>query len=609
MSLARAANRWLRNEPAGSIITWETLKMKFLRKYCPHARTAKKMKEINNFQQEPDKTLYQTWERFKELLLRCAQHYLMDMQEVILFYKGLDVPTRQILDSKGAMPSMKAADAKKAIQDMADHSQKWHIGTSTRTRSTDTCDGLATIQAQLNDLGREIKKVNEKVYATQVGCESCGGPHYTKDCPLKEDGKTLEEAYYTQFGVPFPQGGRYRAAALGFYQRDNGNPSYQERRQTIEESLSKFMVESAKRHDENSNLIKERATNLKMLLKEKPRMGYQIEASMKVHNSAILEDYLPPKEKDQWSFTIPCHINNICFEKALANLGASVSVMPYSTFTNLDMLEDIKVPLILERPFLSTAYVKIDVFKRKITLRVGDDKIMFKSDNPTSNIIKRVYVLELRERMECDLEARLMGEALILNRSLIPMYGDYIKVNDLNEPIELRRNQVEELGLTIEDGEIINEHIVKTRNDDEEIEGIDEYPSFCDFDRKIHIDCVFNLQFSCMIGFEHVNANFLLILSINAMSKRFYNSIMKDIIEYKGKIFVGAFMNVPIFVGNFSVVTNFAVVENIDAYRHHDMGEVIVGKSFCREICVKARQFDGMITIYNGNDSVTYQMA
>ncbi|GJY03439.1 hypothetical protein Tco_0369379 [Tanacetum coccineum] len=35
--------------------------------------------------------------------------------EEILFYKGLDVPTRQILDSKGAIPSMKVADAKKAI--------------------------------------------------------------------------------------------------------------------------------------------------------------------------------------------------------------------------------------------------------------------------------------------------------------------------------------------------------------------------------------------------------------------------------------------------------------------------------------------------------------
>ncbi|GJR58204.1 homeodomain-like protein [Tanacetum coccineum] len=75
--------------------------------------------------------------------------------------------------------------------------------------------------------GRKIKKVNEKVYAAQVGCEQCKGPHYTKDCPLKEEGKTFKEAYYTQFDAPF-QGGEYRATAPGFYQRNNVNPLYQE---------------------------------------------------------------------------------------------------------------------------------------------------------------------------------------------------------------------------------------------------------------------------------------------------------------------------------------------------------------------------------------------
>ncbi|GJZ49638.1 zinc finger, CCHC-type containing protein [Tanacetum coccineum] len=65
MSLTGAASRWLRNEPTGSITTWEGLKIKFLNKYCPPARTAKKMEEINNFQQEPNENLYQAWERFK----------------------------------------------------------------------------------------------------------------------------------------------------------------------------------------------------------------------------------------------------------------------------------------------------------------------------------------------------------------------------------------------------------------------------------------------------------------------------------------------------------------------------------------------------------------
>ncbi|GKC69917.1 ribonuclease H-like domain-containing protein [Tanacetum coccineum] len=130
ISLTRAASRWLKNKPSGSLITWEDLKTMFLSKYFLPARTAKKMEEINNFQQEPDETLYQACERFKELLMKCPQHYLSEMQET-------------------------AADAKVAIQEMAEYSQKWHNGTF-RTRSTKTSDGLAAIQAQLNNLGREI---------------------------------------------------------------------------------------------------------------------------------------------------------------------------------------------------------------------------------------------------------------------------------------------------------------------------------------------------------------------------------------------------------------------------------------------------------------------
>ncbi|GJY12431.1 hypothetical protein Tco_0381740 [Tanacetum coccineum] len=406
------------------------------------------MEEINNFQQEPDETLYQAWERFKELLMKCPQHYLTEMQEVILFYNGLDVPTRQILDSRGAVPTKTAADAKTAIQEMAEYSQKWHNGTSR---------------------GR-------------IGCEQCKGPHYTKDFPLKEDGKTLEEAYYTQFGRPC-QGGGYRATALGYYQRNNANPSYQERRQSMEDTLSKFMSESAKRHEENSNLIKEiRATTdaairnqgasiktleiqigqMSKVLQERgfgslpsstetnPRdqvksISTTIEADsysirrigssqyavstgqyksrqttvpfpsrldnhycedeegnygpkfMEAYGASHINNTIPRKEKDPGSFTLPCFINNTCFDNALVDLGASIGEVKNSQkgiaenvqvgigkftfsvdFIILDMPEDIKVPLILGRSILSTACAKIDVYKRKITLKVGEEKIIFK---------------------------------------------------------------------------------------------------------------------------------------------------------------------------------------------------------------------------------------
>ncbi|GJX37999.1 DNA-directed DNA polymerase [Tanacetum coccineum] len=448
------------------------------------------MEEINNFQQEPDETFYQSWERFKELLMKCPQHYLMEMQEVILFYNGLDVQTRQILDSKGAIPSKTVADAKVAIQEMAEYSQKWHNRTS-RIRSTETSNGLATIQAQLNNIGREIMKVNEKVYAAQVGCG-------------------------------------YRAAAPGFYQRNNANPSYQERRQSMEETLSKFMSESSKRHEENCNMIKEIQASTDAEVQNQGASIKTLEIQIGQISKVIQErgfGSLPSSTETN----LRDHVKSILTTAEADSTPirrASVSVMPLSTYLNLglgelaytkltieladktvkypkgiaknvpvvigkfvfpidfiilNMLEDVKVPLILRRPVLSTARAKIDVFKRNITLRVGDEKIIFKSVKSASSLIMRVYMLSLRERMELDLEARLMGETLV----------------------------------------------------------------------------------------------------------EFYNFIIRDEVEHKGKNVVEAFMNVPIFVRNFSVVTHFVVVENMDGYRDQDMGDIILGELFCKASCVK----------------------
>ncbi|GJU90694.1 putative reverse transcriptase domain-containing protein [Tanacetum coccineum] len=344
-----------------------------------------------------------------------------------------------------------------------------------------------------------------------------------------------------------------------------------------------------------------------------------------------IDESIPQKEKDPGSFTLPCFINNVCFDNALVDLGANVSVMPLLTYLNLGLGElahtkltleladrtvkypkgitenvlDVKVPLILGRPFLSTACAKIDVYKRKITLRVKEENIIFKSVKPASSLIKRVYMLSLRERMELDLEARLMGETLVINRSLDPLNGDYIELNDLNEPFELRRNQGDDLMPTIKECEVIEEF--RTRDEDLDTR-IDDYLSYCDNDKKIHIDCAHNLKFSCMIGFRFTHVNFFPLLYVNVMSKKFHNSIMKDKMVYKGDNVVGALMNMPIFVGTFSVVTDFAVLEDMNAYRDEVMGDVIVGKPFLREVGIKERGFDGMITIYNGDDEVTYQM-
>ncbi|GJS17348.1 retrovirus-related pol polyprotein from transposon TNT 1-94 [Tanacetum coccineum] len=275
-------------------------------------------------------------------------------EEVILFYNGLDVATRQILDSKGAIPTKTDADAK-------------------------------------------------------VGCKLCKGPHYTKDCPLKEEGKTLKEAYYTQFGAPYQPGGQYRAAGPGFYQRNNINSSYPDRRQTLEESLTKFMAESAKRHEENSNIIKEirastdaairnQGASIKTLsgpyivldtqyssLSSETIMfpsrlhGYCCDNWKEASEVKILEIYehtLPQKEKDRGSFTIPCFIYIVCFDKSLVDLRASVSVMPFFTYSNLGLADLAHTRLTIELADRTIKHPR--GIAEKVLVRIG--KFIFPRD-------------------------------------------------------------------------------------------------------------------------------------------------------------------------------------------------------------------------------------
>ncbi|KAA3465595.1 protein NYNRIN-like [Gossypium australe] len=138
--------------------------------------------------------------------------------------------------------------------------------------------------------------------------------------------------------------------------------------------------------------------------------------------TAILQNKLPTKLKDPGSFTIPCLIGSLNIKKALADLSASINLMPYKMFKQLglgepkptrmniqladrsikyprgviedilvkvdkfiftvdfvvlDMDEDIEVPLILGWPFLATARAVIDVGDGKLALRVGDEEIIF----------------------------------------------------------------------------------------------------------------------------------------------------------------------------------------------------------------------------------------
>ncbi|GKB57023.1 hypothetical protein Tco_0913209 [Tanacetum coccineum] len=162
---------------------------------------------------------------------------------------------------------------------------------------------------------------------------------------------------------------------------------------SMEDTLSKYMSESAKRHEENSNLIKEIQASTDAAIRNQGASIKTLEIQIgQISKCYASLDYLN------------LGLGELAHTKLTVELADRTVKYPKGIAKNV---------LVGIGPFLSTARAKIDVYKRKITLRVEDEMIIFTSVKPTSSLIKRAYMLSLRERIELDLEARLMGETLV----------------------------------------------------------------------------------------------------------------------------------------------------------------------------------------------------
>lgn len=73
-SLRDKARSWLHSMSVDSFTTWEQLSQVFLAKYSPPSKTANLRNQITSFYQREDETLYEAWERFKELLRLYPHH-------------------------------------------------------------------------------------------------------------------------------------------------------------------------------------------------------------------------------------------------------------------------------------------------------------------------------------------------------------------------------------------------------------------------------------------------------------------------------------------------------------------------------------------------------
>nr|GEW65483.1 reverse transcriptase domain-containing protein [Tanacetum cinerariifolium] len=167
------------------------------------------------------------------------------------------------------------------------------------------------------------------------------------------------------------------------------------------------------------------ASTLKALIGNKEKLSEMARTSMNEHYLAVILNKLPRKLRDPDKFLIPCEFPRMDECLALADLGASINLMPFSVwealllseltptcmtleladrsvskpigiakdvsfkvgvfyfpadFVVVDFEPDSRVPLILGRCFLKTGRALIDVHKGELTLYFGNEAITYNLD-------------------------------------------------------------------------------------------------------------------------------------------------------------------------------------------------------------------------------------
>ncbi|GJW10135.1 reverse transcriptase domain-containing protein [Tanacetum coccineum] len=189
------------------------------------------------------------------------------------------------------------------------------------------------------------------------------------------------------------------------------------------------------------------APTIKSLLMNKEKLLELAKIPLNENCSAMLLKKLPEKLGDPDKFLIPCDFPGMDVCHALADLGASINLMPLSIWKKLSLPEltptrmtleladrsitrpkgvaedvfvkvgkfhfptdfvvvdfeaDPRVPLILGRSFLRTGRALIDVYGEEITLRVNDEAVTFNLNQTTrysstydDTLINRIDVIDV----------------------------------------------------------------------------------------------------------------------------------------------------------------------------------------------------------------------
>nr|GFA21654.1 reverse transcriptase domain-containing protein [Tanacetum cinerariifolium] len=405
---------------------------KFINQFFPPSKTTYLRNEITIFLQKPNETFNEAWERFKDLLRQCPHHDFSELHQLDTFYNALNPDDQDALDSaaggnfldKSPRECLSIIESKsKEVEEVCVTCEANHsYNQCPLTRGNDFPvfhDNIQQFQAasvgnfiqnqesagfsekfeqKQDDFQNQMMNFMQNLYNNKPSSSS-SLPSNTILNPKGEAKSITTRSGMTYKEPPIP-------------------PSGVEEQEPTEETTD---TELPSTKDIQPSLVKEKirekddilaakfmkifrdlrfelsfsdalvhmpkfAPMFKKLLNNKNKLIELTKTPLNENCSVVVLKKLPEKLGDPRRFLIPCDFFEFDNCLALADLGASINIMPLFIWKKLKLptLNDTKivleladrtiskptgVPLILGRPFLSTAHAIINVHEREIIIR------------------------------------------------------------------------------------------------------------------------------------------------------------------------------------------------------------------------------------------------
>nr|GEX03050.1 reverse transcriptase domain-containing protein [Tanacetum cinerariifolium] len=402
-----------------SINTFEKMAKMFLEKYFPPFMVTKLRNEITNFCQRLDESLFEAWERYKLSFDRRPNHNMFPITQIDTFNNGLTLRQHDTINAAAGGTFMKTRpeECYDLIENTTAHHNDWDISTQ---RSDSSSSITLSFDTEIKAPKAEMAKINKNLMKT-TRKETNSSRELTKenDAILKNmqtnmtsltnsnlelknmfgqfmkmntasssgsgtlSGNTITNPKEDLKGITTRSGTAYQGPMIPTTcsslppvverkteaTKDMVHPTNNRSTEDIQPSV--IPTESPILNSEPviAPIIEPVASpfgpSIKSLLTNKDKLCELTRTPLNEHCLTVLLKKFPEKLRDPGKFLIPCDIPKMVECLALADLGASINLMPLSVWNNLSL------------PDLSPTYMTLELADRSISRPVGVAKDVF----------------------------------------------------------------------------------------------------------------------------------------------------------------------------------------------------------------------------------------